>query len=257
MAGQNSHKTADVINLDSHESGRRRQQDGNCVYGRGVHIYRDAGWLGVLPLPPAAKFPPPKGYTGYDGGWPTTAQIEEWIEARPADSNLMLRVEYGVIGIDVDAYDSKTGGQTLEEAEGRWGPLPSTFRSSARSEEDVSGVRIFRVPEDMFFRSVIDFRDKGLGDIEIVQSHQRYITAWPSIHPKTGQQYRWYGPDGALLPEGQVPSVDEIPVLPEAWVVGLAKDSVREEFFDGSAPNRPRVSDAEVNEQVYHQLSWS
>jgi hypothetical protein len=53
---------------------------------------------------------------------------------------------------------------------------------------------------------------------------------------------------------GQVPRVDDIPELPEAWVAGLAKDSVREEFFDGSAPNRPRVCDAEVNEEIYRGL---
>jgi hypothetical protein len=91
----------------------------------------------VLPLPPGAKAPPLKGYTGYDGRWPTIGEIEEWVALRPPDSNLMLRVEHGVIGIDVDAYNSKTGGQTLKEAEARWGPLPSTFRSSARSEDKV------------------------------------------------------------------------------------------------------------------------
>lgn len=253
--GYSPQNIAEVVNLDSDDTGPQRQQHGVCVYGRGVQIYRDAGWRGVLPLPPAAKSPPPKGYTGYDGSWPTTAQINEWVAGRPEDSNLMLRVEYGVIGIDVDAYNSKKGGQTLAEAERRWGPLPSTYRSSARSDDEVSGVRIFRVPEDVLFRSVIEFRDAGLGDIEIVQAHHRYITAWPSIHPKTGQQYCWYGPSGTPVPVDQVPRVDDIPVLPEAWVIGLAKDSVREEFFDGSAPNRPREADVAVDDHVYERLA--
>ena len=40
-----------------------------------------------------------------------------------------------------------------------------------------------------------------------------------------------------------MPSVEDLPARPEAWVTGLAKDSVREEFFDGSAPNRPWEED--------------
>ena len=81
------------------------------------------------------------------------------------------------------------------------------------------------------------------------------MIAWPSIHPKTGQQYRWFGPDGALLPEGQVPRVEDLAELPEAWVTGLSRDSVREEVFDGSAPNRPREEDAVVDEEVYNRLA--
>ena len=163
-------------------------------------------------------------------------------------------MDYGLIGIDVDAYDGKTGGLTLEQAESVWGPLPATYRSSSRIDDEVSGIRVFRVPVDLFFRSVIQFKNQGLADIEIIQSHHRYIVAWPSIHPKTGEQYRWWGPDGELLPEGQVPRFEDVPALPEAWLIGLATDSVQEEFFDGSAPNRPREQDAVVDEEVYEQL---
>ena len=170
-------------------------------------------------------------------------------------SNLALRLEYGQIGIDVDAYVPKTGGRTLAEAESRWGPLPPTYRSTSRIEDDVSGIRVFRVPVGVFFRSVIRFKELGLGDIEIIQPHHRYVTAWPSIHPKTGEQYRWISPDGTLLPERHVPRVGDLAELPESWVTGLAKDSAREEFFDGSAPNRPREEDALVDEAVYERLT--
>src|ERR1700758_2304732 len=137
--GGNSNGNFAGINLGFQDTAQQRHQDGDCIYGRGVWLYREAGWRGVLPLPPAAKSPPPKGFTGYDGSWPTTAQVEEWVALRPSDSNLMLRVEHGVVGIDVDAYGSKTGAQTLKQAEARWGSLPPTFRSSARSEDRLSG----------------------------------------------------------------------------------------------------------------------
>ena len=162
---------------------------------------------------------------------------------------------YGQIGIDVDAYDAKTGGRTLKEAESRWGPLPPTYRSSSRIDDDVSGIRVFKVPVGVLFRGMIAFPELGIGDIEIIQPHHRVVIAWPSIHPKTGQQYRWFGPDGTLLPEGQVPRVEDLAELPEAWVTGLSRDSVREEVFDGSAPNRPREEDAVVDEEVYNRLA--
>ena len=253
-AGGNSDNKSEGINLDLQDTGQLRPDD-YCVYRRGAWLYREAGWRGVLPLPPGAKRPPPKGFTGHDGRWPTEEETAGWIAGRLPGSNLGLRVNYGLVGIDVDAYDPKTGGRTLKEAESRWGALPPTYRSTSRIADAVSGVRVFRVPVGVFFRSLLQFKDQALGDIEIIQPHHRYVTAWPSIHPKTGQQYRWCDPHGLLLPEDQVPLVEDLAELPESWVTGLAKDSVREEFFDGSAPNRPREEDALVDEAVYERLT--
>jgi Bifunctional DNA primase/polymerase, N-terminal/AAA domain len=252
----NSNSKCEGINLNSQDTGQQRHQDtGDSIYSRGAPLYRKAGWRAPLPFPPGRKDPPPTGYTGHDGRWPDEEQIDQWVQNRPRLSNLALRVDHGLVGIDVDAYDTKTGGWTLNEAESRWGPLPSTWRSTSRIDDDVSGIWVFQVPVGVFFRSKIQFKELGLGDIEIVQPHHRYVTAWPSIHPKTGQRYRWYAPHGTLLPEDQVPHVDDIPELPDAWVTGLAKNSVREEFFDGSAPNRPPEEDAVVDEEVYERLT--
>jgi hypothetical protein len=255
-AERNSRNTSEGIRFDSHDAGQEGHPDSNdCIYARGATLYRAAGWHAPLPFPPGSKFPPPKGYTGHEGRWPDDEQIAAWATGQPPLSNIALRVNYGLIGIDVDAYDPKTGGRTLKEAESRWGALPPTYRSTSRIADAVSGIRVFRGPVGAFFRSVIVFKDLGLGDIEIIQPHHRYVTAWPSIHPKTGQRYRWFDPDGGLLPEGQVPRVENLAELPDAWVIGLAKDSVRKEFFDGSAPNRPRACDAVVDEAVYQRLT--
>jgi len=251
----NSHNNFEDINLGSHDTGQRPFQESAPVYGRGVWLYREAGWCAPLPVPPASKQPPPKGFSGYEGQWPTEEQTNELVAKWPSGSNLVLRVDHGLLGIDVDAYDNKTGGQTLKEAESRWGPLPLTYRSSARIDDHISGIRVLRVPVGVLFCSRIDFKELQIGDIEIIQPHHRFITAWPSIHPKTGQRYRWFGPGGELLPEGQVPRVAEIPELPQEWIDALAKDAVRHELFDGPAPNRPKYSDAVVDEGIYRQLA--
>ncbi len=73
------------------------------VYRRGAPVYRAAGWQGVLPLPPAAKQPLPTGFTGYDGLWPTDEQVTRWMSQKPAASNLGVRVEHGVVVLDIDA----------------------------------------------------------------------------------------------------------------------------------------------------------
>ncbi|SKG74568.1 bifunctional DNA primase/polymerase famiily protein [Mycobacteroides abscessus subsp. bolletii] len=224
------------------------------VYRVGAPVYRDAGWCGVLPLPPAQKFPPPKGFTGHDGEWPTSERIENWIAERPADANLMLRINYGLVGIDVDAYDAKCGDRTLKEAESRWGPLPPTFRSSARDDDPVSGIRVFKVPEGTLFRGVIKFDDLGIGDIEIVQPHHRFIVAWPSINPKNSKQYRWYDTNEQLMPAGHVPQVDDIPDLPEAWIGELRRDAVRDTVFDGSSQDQASDRRRQINEELYEQL---
>ena len=223
------------------------------VYARGAWLYREAGWRGVLPLPPKAKYPPPVGFTGHDGAWPTDEQISAWVSHRE-NGNLVLRVDYGFIGIDVDAYGTKTGGQTLKEAETRWRPLPATYRSTARIEDEVSGIRVFRAPVGLLLKGVIKFPERNIGDIEIIQPHHRFIVAWPSINPKTGQVYRWFAPDGTLLPEGVVPSTEDIPELHQDWVDALSKDAVRDEVFDGSAPNRNSAARERINEDLYCKL---
>ena len=164
------------------------------IYAMGAPLYRAAGWSGVLPLRDRQKVPLLAGFTGYDGVWPTEAQVSEWMLKWPT-SNLGLRVEYGILVLDVDSYDGKTGGATLEEAEHRWGPLSSTYRSTSRLGDSVSGQRFYRVPLGMLFRSVIEFAELGLGHIDTIQPHLRVSAVWPSIHPNTGE-VRSDGPEG-------------------------------------------------------------
>jgi hypothetical protein len=190
------------------------------VYRRGAPVYRSMGWSGVLPLPARQKHPPPVGFTGWLGADPTDEQIEAWRTSKP-NGNLLVRAEPGMLGFDVDAYDDKTGGRTLKEGESRWGPRPPTYRNSSKPDDPVSGHLIYRVPEDFRSVGVLKFPESEIGDVEMVQRHHRFFVCWPSVHPKTGSLYRWYGPDGEILPEGEVPSPEDAPELPQAWLDGL------------------------------------
>jgi hypothetical protein len=189
-------------------------------YGAAFDIYHRVGWPSVLPLRRGKKKWPPKGYTGHDGATPSYADMLTWAEdAKHRDGNLALRLPPTVIGIDADNYDGKNGGATIEEAERRWGKRPYSPRSSARPGDPVSGIRLYRIPEGVELAENISFPELGLGGVEIIQHHHRYAVCWPSIHPDTGEQYRWYGIDAPELE--QPPALEDLPELPAQWVEAL------------------------------------
>ncbi|MFK5691371.1 bifunctional DNA primase/polymerase [Ornithinimicrobium sp. LYQ92] len=182
-------------------------------YGFMAPYYVNAGWLGALPLPPGRKEPVPAGFTGYNGLDPVRRDIEKWIAGSPS-SNVALRLPRNVLGIDVDAYEGKSGGHSLEVAESRFGPLPPTWRTTARYPEDtVSGIRLFQVPEGLKWPNTI-----GPG-IETIHHGHRYAVAPPSIHPSTGKHYLWVDPQGKAGLD--YPRPGSLPWLPQAWVAGL------------------------------------
>lgn len=201
------------------------------LYGSAQALYRKADWLGTLPLPAGVKWPPPDGFTGWHGVDPSGADIQSWIDDFPQyrdTTQLALRMPATVVGIDVDHYDStsgpKRGGDTMAEAMRRWGPISIGPHSSARGD-GASGIWFYRVPKGTALRTRIVFPELGLGSIELIQRHHRYAVAWPSVHPETGEQYRWYGkPEAAPVGEGGIwiPRPQDLPALPAGWLEGLA-----------------------------------
>lgn len=191
-----------------------------ATYATAHVIYRAAGWPGPLPLPPGAKWPPPEGWTGWTGAYPSHADSTAWTD--PSDygdtRQTALRMATDVIGIDVDHYGSKRGADTIAEAERRWGPLPRAPYSSARGAGP-SGIRFYRVPSGTTLRTRIGFPDLGLGDVEIIQRHHRYAVVWPSTNPHADSApYLWYETSGPDVP----PLAEFLNELPAAWIKALA-----------------------------------
>jgi hypothetical protein len=189
-------------------------------YAAAADAYWQAGWRGILPFRARSKWPPPKDTTGYTAPDPSYPDIMAWSE-QYVDGNLGLRLPnndaIAVVGIDVDDYDSKTGAATFAEAVRRWGPLPAAPRSTSREGNRISGIRLFRVPPGTQLETVIAFPELGIGDIEIIQHHHRYVICWPSIHPE-GRPYWWRNDDDQFL---GIPEPDGLPWLPRPWVDGL------------------------------------
>jgi hypothetical protein len=178
--------------------------------------YRASGWP-VFPLRPGAKTPPPDGATGWDGvDWSGAdcAEADE-LPAYRGTRQTAVRMPSTTVGLDVDAYGDKTGGQTLGEGVRRWGPLPEGPWSSAR-DDGVSGIRFFRVPDGTVLVPNLTFPELKLGHVEVIQRHHRYAVVWPSVHP-IGTSYTWRGTAGP----GTAPAVDDLPELPQPWLDGL------------------------------------
>lgn len=211
--------------------------------------WRDAGWIGTIPLPARAKNPPPIGWTGRAAGYPSDEQVAAWSELpQYSDPNLGLHLgwpvdvdgtEYETLGIDVDDYEDngklKQGGQQLTALESQLGPLPPTWVSTARARHDdgsdrgdwVSGIRLFLVPRGLAFRGQAD------KDIEVICKNHRFAVVWPSNNPKTQTQYRLYSPEqwakqGQPANGDEIPNVATIPKLPAAWIDHLTQGRMRD-----------------------------
>ncbi|MEU1733339.1 bifunctional DNA primase/polymerase [Streptosporangium sp. NPDC020145] len=191
-------------------------------------LYREAGWQGIIRLPHLAKKHPPRGFTGYNGQWPSEQQLAQWADGDGGKGNIGLRLPRNVVGIDVDQYvkegRQKRGAEQLAALVEKYGPLPPTWSSTRREPDGPSRIYLFRVPEGT------ELENKPGDDIEAIQFHHRYAVVWPSMarddsNPEDYWQYAWYAPDGN--PSERVPRPEELAELPEAWVKGLSGRSGR------------------------------
>jgi hypothetical protein len=207
-------------------------------FARAAHIYRAAGWDGVLPIgrAPGKKYPPPGGFTGHGAPYPSGPDVQAWTDGPEAALNIGLRLPPGVIGLDIDAgYGDKRGDQTLAALEAKYGPLPPTWVSSARPAP--SGIRFYRVPLQLDGRE-INWPGEAGKFIEIIQTGHRYAVVWPSTNPEAaGARYEWHwqnetGTRRTAVADEALPRPEALAELPDPWVRGLALAYDRAEKAD-------------------------
>jgi hypothetical protein len=173
-----------------------------------------------------------KGYHGRDGLWPDETTTKLWA-GRYKLANLALRLPRWVIGLDVDHYDDKTGGDTLYDLEEKLGYLLAGPTSTSR-EDGISGIRLFALPGDYV---EANWPSQAGPDIEVITWYERYVIAAPSIH-RSGREYEWMV-EG--MGWGGIPSPSDLPMLSEDWceyLIGLAGSGQEKwdgKSYDGSA----------------------
>lgn len=180
-----------------------------------------SGLGSALPLPEGKKAKPPHGFTGEAGRYPTEEESATWEREENPRSNVAIRFTPGVIAIDVDQHAAgelpgdgeKNGEETMAALARELGPLPPTFRIARRAR---GGHYLYRLPD---FYAGARLGDPDTGSVETLRAGYRY-----SIAPGSrvdGACYRAYTPAGVALPVGTVPSVQELPYLPETWIERL------------------------------------
>ena len=210
--------------------------------------YFQAGF-NPIPLPPGQKNPPPTGFTGHGRPMVDWPQLGKWLDGGGelrypiTKANIALRLntvevdgkQWDLVGIDVDHHpedkdDPKEGGPQLEYFEKKFGKLPDTWTSSARTN-GVAGIRFYRAPAGFAYRG-----DMGPGgeDIDIISKNYRFAVVFPSTNPDANDaQYWWYPPGFAPNGEhpdgkGLFPDPKDLPVLSEEWVKFLTQGKMLE-----------------------------
>lgn len=184
--------------------------------------YTRAGWPVAIPVSSGKKYPPAEGVTGNVPAPSYKELLAIWDKHESTHPNLALRLHSGrddfdVITVDVDHYGVKTGVDTIRELEKQLGGFPwSAPMSTRRDPSTQTGQYFFRVRKGMSWKGAV-----GPG-VDVIQDTHRYAVVYPSI--VDGLQYRWYI-DGE---PSEVPKIDELPWLPDAWQDYIAAGQAQE-----------------------------
>jgi putative DNA primase/helicase len=153
----------------------------------------DAGWH-PIPLPPGAKWPPPKGTTGADGRDYSYADLTALEDN--GHNNLGARFPANVIGLDWDVRKGALGFRELTA-----GLQIDHVPYFENGRGDGSGIYLWRLAPDM--------DESHLGDsiegVDIIRRGHRYAVIPPSLHPE-GRRY--------IVSTGEMPRVSDLPPLP-------------------------------------------
>jgi hypothetical protein len=195
------------------------------------------GWF---PIPVKGKNHVPTGVTGHAGVVNEEKVRKQLITRELGYDNLAVRHD-GTIAIDVDVRDGKNGAATMARFAQERGlsPLPATYSSTARGDNHPSRQYFYRLPEYVKLVSKPRIDGHDAEDVEICQYHHRYSVVYPSVHPDISDAdptYYWYKPGVEGFSWGErtldMPSVNDIPFLPEEWIAALSKGEDADLDFD-------------------------
>jgi hypothetical protein len=164
----------------------------------------------------------PKGITGNKGVLDAET-VRKFLITRPHGFDNIAVRHTGTIAIDADVYAGKKGAENLAKfaEDNNLPPLPPTYSSTARGDGSPSRQYFYRLPD-----ASVRLKGSPCEDVEICQFHHRFSVVHPSIHPDTGETYFWYLPGVGGFSWGDrmagMPSVSDLPELPQEWVEALA-----------------------------------
>lgn len=190
-------------------------------YEKAALAYFEAGFS---PLPALGKLVIVKQASGRHPIAPKE-RVEKWSKTH-SPFNIALRVPPNVLALDIDAYKGDI--ERLEKLEAELGKLPITWNSDSRGGE--GGKLLFRIPDHLASYKW----ESNIAGITVVQHTHRYVMVLPSLNKESDSRYKWYmGLNGLLVPDYQIPTVDDLAEMPEAWALSLRK-TVEPMYYENS-----------------------
>ena len=208
----------------------------------------EAGYQPLYCLPNEHRVHVPRKGTTGSAPWPAVMPAPPAGAAyRPA-----VRLPAGVVALDVDCdrpeQPGKDGWSTLERMAATLGPLPATYRLTARGPFQRSGRYLFRVPAGVRLTDA-PFTAAG-GAVEVIRVDHRFSWAPGDIHPATGTAVVCYDPDGAPLPNNTLPHVSALPELPAVWY----QDQQARELSTGPSPAVDRGAALSAEDKAWKEF---
>ncbi|MBT1171003.1 bifunctional DNA primase/polymerase [Bifidobacterium sp. SO4] len=192
----------------------------DSIFGSWWYPYYNAGWHQLTLLPHHGKRPPEERFTGYSQvphdeiDYDRRAAMEKYLGY---SMNFGLVMPAEVICLDVDSPDGHTrkedGAPALAAKERELGALPPTWTSGHGNPGSPYRHRFFRVPPDIPLHAICE-------GVDLIRRTHRFVVAPPSIHP-SGEVYYWLRPDGSRADPGEIPSPNDFPMLPPAWIEAM------------------------------------
>lgn len=179
--------------------------------------YVSKAWPSVVPvIGKGGKGKLPTGCTGYDGTV-TQAKRDEWAASKKwGGANVAIRHEL-TLAFDEDEATADDLRALLETERGESLPdLAPTWSSTARGKASPRRQRFYRLPSSV--PDGMRIRSRPIAGMEIPWRGHRYSVVEPSVHPTTGERYRWYSPSGKRC---EAPAVADLPLLPPEWFEAL------------------------------------
>ncbi len=190
-------------------------------YGISSLVYFDAGFS---PLPALGKLLVVKGASGRHP-IASREQVVKWSRTH-GPFNVALRLPKNVIALDIDEYKGDL--ERLKKLEDELGELPITWNSDSRG--GAGGKLLFSIPDEL----ASDRWQSNISGITIAQHTHRYVMALPSMNKESKSRYQWYmGLNGQLVPDYQIPTVNDLSELPKEWA-SVLKKTVDPMYYENS-----------------------
>lgn len=160
------------------------------------------GWP-VLPL--RGKAPAIPGGRGVLDATSDLQQVRSWWSGRYAGANIGARVPASLVVLDIDPRNG--GAVAVEKLVAEHGPLPATL--TVWSGRGDGGRHLY------FRRPFTRLTTKTLPGVDL-KTDRGYVVVPPSLHPDTGQPYRWEVREPVEMPRWLQRLLTPAPVTPPA-----------------------------------------